>query len=148
MKIFLWLIGPRFFCVHLLLHCVEGHGHCPYEYVRDGEGGYEKVCRLPNLPVHDEADEDEEVAKGRDDDADGEADGDEDRHQGAKRGGPTFRTARDAHGSCKKKVLMISLYICRCNWWSILSSRQYEKNKVIWWLGVFRAAFCKPITKS
>ena len=76
------------------LHRVKRHRHGAYEHVRDGQRRDEEVGRLPDLPVHHEADEDEEVAEGGDDDADGQADRDEDGEEGAEGRRPTFWTAR------------------------------------------------------
>ena len=59
-------------------HCIERHRDRPYQHVRHRQRADEVVGGLPDLPVHREADDDEEVAEGCDDDTDGHADGDED----------------------------------------------------------------------
>ena len=55
----------------------------------------EKVCGLPDLPVHNEWDKHQEVAKSGDDDADGQADGDENGERFAEGRRPALRTARN-----------------------------------------------------
>ena len=75
------------------LHGVERHRHGPDQNICDGERSDEEVGRLSDLPVHNEGDENQEVAEGRDHDADGQADRDEDGHEGAKGGGPALRAA-------------------------------------------------------
>ena len=108
------------------LHCVERHGDSPYEDVRDRERGYEVVCRLSDLSVHNEADEDQQVAEGGDDDADGQTDDDEDGHEGSERSGPALRTTRTiADGNYKGREREQRKRVCVC----ILSGKKVFRGR-------------------
>ena len=73
-------------------HGKEGHGDCPNEDVRDGEGGYEVVGRLSDLPVHGKADDDQEVAECGENDTDSHQHGDENSQGHPERSWPTRGT--------------------------------------------------------
>ncbi len=73
--------------------CVERHRNSAYEHVRDRQWGDEKIGRLSDLSLHDETDKHEKVAKGGDDNANGQADRDHHSNYGAERSRPAFGTA-------------------------------------------------------
>ena len=81
----IWLI--------LLYYRIKRHRHCSYEDIRDGQRGNEVVGGLSDLAVHGKADDDQEVPKCGDDDADGHADRDKHGQQHPERRGPAGRAA-------------------------------------------------------
>ena len=73
---------------------------CTYKNVRYSQGCYEKICRLANLPLHNKADQDEEVAESSDDDADRQTDRDDNGEHRAERSRPTFWTTGCSNIRC------------------------------------------------
>ena len=80
-------------------HSVEWHWHRANEHIRHRQRSHEEVGGLPDLPVHHEWHQHQEVPERGDDDAAGQGDSDEDGEEGPKGGWPAFGAAGNGVGA-------------------------------------------------